>query len=522
MGRKCKEKDCKTQAVFSSDNGKTFYCSKHKTPDMTDIINKKCEFEGCSSQPNFDIKGSKGKFCVKHKTSEMIDIKHKYCIFEGCNVRPSYNVEGEKPRYCMIHKTDKMIDLTKEKCTYESCNIIASFNIKGKKKGIYCKKHKKDEMIDIKHKTCIYIGCNTRPSYNLDGLSPEYCIKHKSSNMVDVVSVFCKYENCKTQPSYNYKNKEKGEYCFTHKQSEMINLKNKNMCIYDNCNLKQPRFNYKNNKNGIYCINHKLENMIDVRKKYCKNNICSIRAHYGIPGNPMSHCAKHREKGMIRRSNGKCLVCKVPAIYGTNFTPKHCELHKKEDEQNLIETPCSSCNLIMILDKDNKCEYCNPELFKSNQLLKQNALMEYLDNRNLKGTSTDTMIDNGICGKERPDRVYELDDKIIVLECDENQHRERNCICEQTRMINIGQSFGGLPVYFIRWNPDYYLGDNDTKEPETLIKRYKLVGDIIDSIIKNKLKLPFALVSAFYMYYDGWSSLVNQKWDMLLTYTKRA
>jgi len=87
------------------------------------------------------------------------------------------------------------------------------------------------------------------------------------------------------------------------------------------------------------------------------------------------------------------------------------------------------------------------------RLAKQNDLMNYLDARDLKGVSTDIVIDKGECGKERPDRVYDFGDKIVILECDEYQHRDRQCLCEQTRMVNIGQSFGGIPVYFIRWNP---------------------------------------------------------------------
>ena len=141
--------------------------------------------------------------------------------------------------------------------------------------------------------------------------------------------------------------------------------------------------------------------------------------------------------------------------------------------------------------------------------------MGYLDAKGFKGSSTDTVV-NSDCGKERPDRVFELPDKIVILECDEHQHRDRQCLCEQTRMINIGQSFGGLPVYFIRWNPVNYSSD---KEPEIVSKRYKLVGYLIDSIKKGKTQLPNALVSELYMYYDEWKSLAEEKWKILLDFT---
>jgi len=142
--------------------------------------------------------------------------------------------------------------------------------------------------------------------------------------------------------------------------------------------------------------------------------------------------------------------------------------------------------------------------------------MAYLDARDLTGSSTDTVVDNGICGKERPDRVYDFGDKIVILECDEHQHRDRQCLCEQTRMVNIGQTFGGIPVYFIRWNPDDYSPENDRKHPEELTKRHKLVGDLIRDIKKGKHNLPSALVSAIYLYYDGWNSLNETEWQTLI------
>ena len=105
--------------------------------------------------------------------------------------------------------------------------------------------------------------------------------------------------------------------------------------------------------------------------------------------------------------------------------------------------------------------------------------------------------------------------KIVILECDENQHQERNCSCEQIRMVNIGQSFGGLPTYFIRWNPDKYKPHNENTKQEILKKRHKLCGDLICDIKKDSIKLPIALVTAIYLYYDGWSSLSETKWQVI-------
>ena len=139
--------------------------------------------------------------------------------------------------------------------------------------------------------------------------------------------------------------------------------------------------------------------------------------------------------------------------------------------------------------------------------------MSYLDGRGLVGISTDTVVDGGSCGKERPDRVFDFEDKIVILECDEDQHKSRPCLCEQTRMVNIGQMFGGMPVYFVRWNPDDY----DAVSPVDVRQRQRLLGDFIRDIQEGRTTkpLPKTLTSVIYLYFDGWSGLSAAKWSVL-------
>jgi hypothetical protein len=290
----------------------------------------------------------------------------------------------------------------------------------------------------------------------------------------------------------------------------MIDVRSKK-CSYEGCNT-YPNFDIKGGK-GRFCVAHKTIVMIDIKHKQCENEACTTRPSYGKPGHSSSHCAQHKQPGMILRSNARCATCKNPAFWGINWIPKHCDLHKTEEETNLVEQPCSSCGLSYLLDKENKCEICNPVSFLSARLAKQHALMYYLDARGLTGTTTDRIIENGECGKERPDRIYDLGDKILILECDEDQHKGRQCVCEQIRMVNIGQSFGGAPVYFIRWNPDNYRTDGMMQPPEVIKTRHTLVGDIIEAIVTNKSSLPsHSLVSALYLYYDGWTTISDEEW----------
>ena len=219
---------------------------------------------------------------------------------------------------------------------------------------------------------------------------------------------------------------------------------------------------------------------------------------------------------MIRRPNSLCSDCRELAVWGINWTPRHCEDHKTDDDTNLVERPCISCGLPNILDDLNHCECCTPAAFATARLAKQNALMNYLDLRDLHGNSTDKIIDDGTCGAERPDRVFDFGDKIVILECDEHQHKERQCLCEQTRMVNLGQTFGGTSVLFIRWNPDKYKPADPASPQEPLSHRHKLCGDLISNIRDRTNTPPTAtLVSAIYLYFNGWSSLSDEPWHAI-------
>jgi hypothetical protein len=64
--------------------------------------------------------------------------------------------------------------------------------------------------------------------------------------------------------------------------------------------------------------------------------------------------------------------------------------------------------------------------------------------------------DPAACGKNRPDFSFVSDTSAIVLEFDEYQHKLEVPRCELVRMANIFYSYRGLPVTFIRYNPDAF------------------------------------------------------------------
>ena len=477
---------------------------------------KKCKaLEGCGKRPAFDIDGGKGTFCSIHKMAGMLDVRNKRCAFTGCDKQPAFNIEGGKGTFCSIHKTKGMLDVKTKRCAFTGCDKInPGFNIEGGK-GTFCSIHKMAGMVDVKTKRCAFAGCDKQPAFNLEGGKATFCFNHKTKGMIDVKTKRCAFTGCDSlNAAFNIEG-GKGTFCFIHKTKEMLDVKTKR-CAFTGCDSLNPAFNIDGGK-GTFCSIHKTKGMIDVRTKRCAFAGCGKGALYGKPGLQKSHCATHRPPGMIRRPNAKCEDCKELAIWGMNLTPLHCDEHKTAGEQNLVERTCISCQLVSVLDKNDRCDVCDPETFKRARLAKQNALMAHLDWRGLPGNSTDTTVDGGACGLERPDRVYDFGDKIVILECDEYQHRDRQCLCEQNRMVNIGQSFGGLPVYFLRWNPDSYQIREKRKrqEEEPVAVRHKLVGDLLRDIQEGRECVPPALVAAKYLYYKGWKGLALEEWHIL-------
>ncbi len=92
-------------------------------------------------------------------------------------------------------------------------------------------------------------------------------------------------------------------------------------------------------------------------------------------------------------------------------------------------------------------------------------MVKYLRN-NVVGNEilADRIIDS-TCNLYRPDILYDCGTHIVVVECDENQHKNypwESCSLnrslehmEEKRMYEIMVAYG-LPAIFIRWNPDNF------------------------------------------------------------------
>jgi len=366
----------------------------------------------------------------------------------------------------MLHKKNGMVNVKSKKCKEKKCNISnPSFNYKNIKFGIYCTKHKKENMIDVRNKRCLFENCDKRPSYNYENTKTKiYCIEHKKNGMINISSKKCLEENCNKIPIYNLVNQNSGIYCLEHKEEHMINVVHKK-CNEQNCN-KRPSFNVLNIKTPIYCSQHKKENMIDVVNKRCLQENCNFyNEKTGL------YCSNHKKENMINVVSKTCLElnCNIQPLF--NLQDKkyglYCSNHKKDNMFDVISKRCKECNDTQISNKKYKgyCLRCfmfnfPDEKVSRNYKVKENHMSDFI-----KEQFKDQVItfdkQTGGCSKRRQDVYIDKFTHVIIVECDENQHKDTSC--ENKRTMELFQDFGNRPIVFIRFNPDNYINIDGKK-----------------------------------------------------------
>ena len=68
-----------------------------------------------------------------------------------------------------------------------------------------------------------------------------------------------------------------------------------------------------------------------------------------------------------------------------------------------------------------------------------------------------------LCRAVRPDFLFDQGTWVLVIEIDEDSHKIYEPRCEHTRIMEITNAFGQLPVYVLRYNPHACRVNNTTR-----------------------------------------------------------
>lgn len=489
-GKICCIDDCSTYGIFNYPGSyNNYYCSKHKLNGMIDVVNKKCKMDNCNKQPRFCIPGNKDKYCSTHATSEMIDCYALQCTEVKCTTKPIYGYIRNKPIKCTLHKLANMIDLVHKKCKIDSCT--------------------------------------KRPVYGYNKGIGIYCSEHKIEGTRDVCNVICKYDNCnKLNPLYNFKNSnDRGIYCKSHKLPGMIDVMHKS-CIIDGCETRAG-YNFKDME-PIYCAKHiTSKDMVSVTSKKCIVKNCSTTCTFGIPGTERTHCFLHKLPNMVSLVGKRCEYpdCHLTPTYDfIGNKGRWCVKHKDPNAVDVRHTMCQICYSIRANTSVYKgyCMRCYMYINPDNPIIKNYKTKEKYVAEFIRDKFTelnimfDKRIENGV-SMRRPDVYIDLSSHVIIIEIDENQHSDYDCICENKRTMELFIDAGSRHLTIIRFNPDSYFDMNGQHisscwafnekgfcniiDETNWVNRLTVLENTINSIIKEGNTREVNIINLFY---DGW------------------
>jgi hypothetical protein len=407
----------------------------------------------------------------------MIDVKNKKC---QCGKTPPYfNEPGEtRPICCASCKSPTMIDVKNKKC--QCGKSRPTYNEPGETRPICCASCKSPTMIDVKNKKC---QCGkSRPHFNKPGESiPICCASCKSPTMIDIINKKCQCG--KSQPTYNEPGETRPICCASCKSPTMIDVKNKKC----QCGKTQPYFNEPGESIPICCASCKSPTMIDVKNKKCQCG--KSQPYFNEPDESIPIC---------------CASCKSPTMIDV----------KNKKCNGLINNNESCPNDSQGNSKyKNYCTQCfrrnfplDPLTFQIRSKTKEIAVRDYI-NANFDGFQHDKSLYTGHCDcsvRRRIDHRKLINNTLLVIETDENQHKSYDAMDEETRYDDLYMAFSGKWVY-IRFNPDKYKNkDGKNKNPMISTRLPILLDEIKRQIVRINNDQNTELVEHIYLFYDGY------------------
>jgi len=233
-------------------------------------------------------------------------------------------------------------------------------------------------------------------------------------------------------------------------------------------------------------------------------------------------CEHYIIRSQCKKCGGSC-ICKHGKYRSICKECDGCHIceHGKNKSSCIIchsEKACQNCKYVYVEKKYRFHPYCfscycvlNPDadiprkfMIKEHYLRKE--LKEYFSDNELVFNK---IIDDG-CSLRRPDVRIELLTHSIIIENDEEQHK--NTSCENKRTMELFAALGNRPLVMIRFNPDKYtkkgvkvqgcFKDNKTSLSINKKEWDKRISALMAEIDYHIYNIPEKEITIEYMYYD--------------------
>lgn len=542
----CNEESCFNVPLYTSDGKKATHCAEHAADDEYILKqSSKCQHDECYPNPKratFGVEGEKPLFCKEHKDENHVDVHSKRCNVckknrayygpkggfklrcNNCRIEDDICLNnkqctkcGEKSatfgkqrgrkyvEHCMNCREPDEVDCISKLCIDENCEKRAIYGSKlGYDNVRHCKKHATEDEFRCDVKPCGVDGCIRNREYGetFGYKNAERCIIHKLDSDVHCFERTC--VECRDIAIYGPKlGKKFAERCEMHRNANDINCLIKS-CVVSGCKIIPLYGPGKGTRFIERCKKHKLDTDVHCIYKGCIEPGCDKQPNYGIdPGFAnMKWCVDHKPSNALATYYRKCehQDCAIRPYFGPDigFTyAVRCEIHKLNTDVNVSMKKCTSCELLHSSINYEVCQYCRPGADRKTKEMNVVRHLQTIDDLSEFIHDKITADNHSVCGKYRPDIVYDCGTHFVIVEIDENQHSQYEKSCEETRMNNIMLGLG-LPTVFLRFNPDSYtIG---TKKKLTPIS--KRLDYMCSRIRFHRERIPKDPLICEYMFYD--------------------
>lgn len=378
-----------------------------------------------------------------------------------------------------------------------SCDKVPNFAYRGQV-ALYCSLHMKDGMINVNKVNCLCQLCTTRSGYGLPNGKATRCLVHRVAGMVKLGQTKCSV--CQ-QNNATWGLGRSKTHCINCKHDDMTTTHRVRWC--HECHSSKAAYSAPSGKEPTHCRSCKKDTMVPTwgRCVLCQQK----RSTFGQAGEKATLCGDCRQPGMIDVKNRRCVCGKHVPHFGLPSSTKG--------------THCSECASLEMIDvRSQKCDFPGCQVRRDRQRghrycanhdtearrksrVRENKVANAIRGWDLPPwTSWNKQIagtDKDVCGKYRPDFVWEMPGHVVIAEVDEFQHGPSGYACENKRMLDIWNSYGGMPIIIIRWNPDAFKMGETTRKV-SWDKRLQLLRDNLKQHLSGPAPHPFTIHRLFY------------------------
>lgn len=248
------------------------------------------------------------------------------------------------------------------------------------------------------------------------------------------------------------------------------------------------------------------------RKYYCSNCRVVRPPPPEVPiKKPYPKCPHGGRKSTCKQCDGVCL-CKAPCVNAGRLKHLCCGC----GGQSYLNRRCASCQVNLVIRKGVVCYTCAPvpNMKAKEREARMAAMLVSWAETDLIPVYTswnrqNPMADPIQCGKYRPDFIYELQTSIVFNEFDENQHSSYTLRCELVRMAETSLGYGGMPVHWVRYNPDSFRVNGKVFRPSDSSRHSMLLSQLQSALGSADYDHFITITYICYSLNSGAQSLTN-------------